>query len=179
MTEGQAKGFLTRQAVACRAVLGASLFATGYLLGSAAARILLGVVYGACLLAVALTDVRERRVPNVIVYPAVVLALGAALAQPDWWRYLLGGAVAALLLTIPIFIYGPERAGMGDVKLAFLVGLILGFSAHLYWALIIGFGSGALAGGIGILLGRLHRKSTLPFGTFLALATLLVVLLRA
>lgn len=179
VTEDQQKQSAARQAMACRAVLGTGLLAAGYLLGATTGWITLQAIYAGCLLAISYTDVRERRVPNIVVYPAIVLALGAVLAHPDWWRYILGGAVAALLLAIPVFIYGPERAGIGDVKLAFFVGLILGCSAHLYWALVIGFASGALAGGIGILLGRLHRKSTLPFGTFLALGTLLVLLLRA
>jgi len=179
VTEEQPKQSATRQAMACRAVLGTGVLAAGYLLGAATGWIILQAIYAGCLLAISYTDVRERRVPNIIVYPAIGLALGAALAHPDWWRYLLGGAAAALLLTIPVFIYGPERAGMGDIKLGFFVGSILGFSLYLYWALFVAFAAAALVGGIGILLRRLHRKSTLPFGAFLAMGTLVILLLRS
>lgn len=176
-TEEEPKKSANRQAMACRAALGAALLGSGYLLAAGTGRIVLHAIYAGCLLAISYTDVRERRVPNIVVYSAIGLALGATLTYPDWWRYLVGGAAAALLLTIPVFIYSPERAGIGDVKLAFFVGLILGFSMHLYWALLIGFASGAVGGGIGILLGRLNRKSTLPFGAFLAMGTLVILLL--
>lgn len=169
---------LSWQAMAWRVVLAAALLATGYLLGTVRGLMILEAAYAVSLLAIAYKDVHERRVPNLIVYPAIALALGATPTHPDWWRYLLGGAVAATVLTIPVFIYGPEKAGIGDVKLAFLAGLILGFSLHLYWAFFIAFAAGALAGGLGILLGKLQRKSTLPFGAFLALGTLLVLFLR-
>ena len=177
-TEQQQEKSASRQAMACEAVLGTGLLAVGYLLGGVTGRIILHSIYAGCLLAISYTDVHERRVPNIVVYPAIGLALGVALAHPDWWRYLLGGAAAALLLTIPVFVYGPEKAGIGDVKLAFLVGLILGLSASLYWALLVAFAAAALVGGVGILLRRLHRKSTMPFGAFLAMGTMLVLFLR-
>lgn len=176
--EKQSEETFARQAIVSRFVVGAALLTAGYLLGRATGSVILYAIYAASLVAIAYADVRERRVPNLIVYPAIVLALGVALAYPDWWRNLLGGAAAALLLTIPVFLYGPEKAGMGDVKLAFLVGLILGISPHLYWALFIAFATAALVGGVGILLGRLERRSTLPFAAFLALGTIVVLVLR-
>jgi prepilin signal peptidase PulO-like enzyme (type II secretory pathway) len=91
---------------------------------------------------------------------------------PGWGRALLGGAVAALVFIIPVFIYGPERAGIGDVKLAFFIGLIFGFSLTLYWAFLVGLGSAALVGLVGIFLRKMSRKSLLPFGSFLALGAI-------
>jgi len=122
--------------------------------------------------AVAYSDFRERRIPNRIIYPAILVALGAMFRFPGWGSALLGGAVAALVFIVPVLIYGPERAGIGDVKLAFFIGLIFGFSMTLYWAFLLGLGSAALVGLVGILLGKMSRKSLLPFGSFLALGAM-------
>jgi leader peptidase (prepilin peptidase)/N-methyltransferase len=137
------------------------------------------VAYIVILIAVAYSDFRERRIPNRIIYPAILVALGAMFhLVPDWGRFpgwgraFLGGAAAALVFIVPVFIYGPERAGIGDVKLAFFIGLIFGFSMTLYWALLVGFGGAALVGLVGILLRKMSRKSLLPFGSFLALGAI-------
>ena len=130
------------------------------------------IIYIVLLVGVAYSDFRERRIPNRIIYPAILVALGAMFRFPGWGSALLGGAVAALVFIVPVFIYGPERAGIGDVKLAFFIGLIFGFSMTLYWALFVGFGSAALVGLVGILLRKMSRKSLLPFGSFLALGAI-------
>jgi len=64
-----------------------------------------------------------------------------------------------------------ESLGLGDVKLAFLLGLFLGFKLFLvaFWIASV---FGAIYGLIG---GRLHRSEPLPFGSFLALASMLVL----
>jgi len=126
------------------------------------------LAYLVALTAVAYSDLRERRIPNCIIYPAILVALGAMFRFPGWGSALLGGAAAALVFIVPVFIYGPDRAGIGDVKLAFFIGLIFGLSKTLYWALFAGFGSAALVGLVGILLRKMSRKSLLPFGSFLA-----------
>jgi leader peptidase (prepilin peptidase)/N-methyltransferase len=136
------------------------------------------VAYIVVLIAVAYSDFRERRIPNRIIYPAILVALGAMFRFPGWGSALLGGAVAALVFIVPVFIYGPERAGMGDVKLAFFIGLIFGFDWPLYWALLVGFGSAALVGLVGILLRKMSRKSLLPFGSFLSLGAIALLIVQ-
>ena len=130
------------------------------------------LAYLVALTAVAYSDLRERRIPNRIIYPAILVALGAMFCFPGWRGALLGGAVAALLFLIPVFIYGPERHGIGDVKLAFFIGLIFGFSITLLQALFVGVSSAALVGLVGILLRKMSLKSSLPFGSFLALGAI-------
>ena len=134
------------------------------------------LAYLVALIAVAYSDLRERRIPNSIIYPAILVALGTIFRFPGWGSALLGGAVAALVFTVPVFIYGPERAGIGDVKLAFFIGLIFGFAMPLLWALLVGSGSAALVGLVGILLRKMSRKSLLPFGSFLALGAIALLI---
>jgi leader peptidase (prepilin peptidase)/N-methyltransferase len=141
------------------------------------------VIYIVFLVAIAYSDFRERRIPNRIIYPAILVALGAMFHFPGWGRIpgwgiaLLGGVVAALVCgIIPVRIYGPEQHGIGDVKLAFFIGLIFGLSATLLKALFVGAFSMAVVGVVGILLRRMTLKSSLPFGSFLALGAITLLI---
>ena len=154
-------------------VAGLAFFLSGWL-----PRFVLWGGYVAVLIAIGYKDFRERRIPNRLVYPAILVALGAMFHFPGWQSALLGGAVAALFLALPVVILGPSRAGVGDVKLALFVGLILGYSYALYGAMFIAFGGAALVGLVGIALRMLTRRSLLPFGVFLAIGTIIMLVLQ-
>jgi len=89
--------------------------------------------------------------------------------------YLLAGlATSAFFLAIVLITRG-KGMGLGDVKLVFLMGLILGWPQILV-ALLVAFISGALVGLGLIVAGRAKMKSQIPFGTFLAASTFLVMI---
>lgn len=131
----------------------------------------------ATLVAVSITDIRERVIPNrLLLVAALVWAVGAvALGQVA-----VGGHVAAaVFISLPLLLAAllhPEGMGMGDVKLVAVIGLFLGWQA---WpALLIGL---ALAGLTGVLISvggrRPPSQTTLPLAPFLAAGTLPVALL--
>jgi leader peptidase (prepilin peptidase)/N-methyltransferase len=136
------------------------------------------------LLCIALIDAATHRIPNAISYPLapalLVLLGGAALlhgAPGTALRVLLGGLAAfgALLL---LAIISPKGMGMGDVKLAASLGSALGY---LGWGhVLLGLFGGFLLGGvisIALLALRLRtRRDMLPFGPYLAVATVVAVL---
>lgn len=175
------KPTLTRETV-FRLAAGGVLAVASYLAAGFFPRYVFYLAYIAVLIAVAYSDYRTRLIPNRIIYPAILVALGAMFHFPDWGRFpgwgiaLLGGVSAALFFVVPVFIYGPEQAGIGDVKLAFFIGLIFGVSRSLYWALLVGFVSTALVGLVGILLRKMGRKSLLPYGPFLALGAIALLI---
>ena len=132
--------------------------------------------------AVALTliDLDVHRLPDAIVlpaYPAAAVLLVLASWSPggtsDWpalVRALLGGAAMFLVYFVLLLIY-PRGMGLGDVKLAGLIGLFLGWAG---WpALIVGWFAAFLLGGIysiGLLAtGRAARGSGIPFGPWMLL----------
>jgi leader peptidase (prepilin peptidase)/N-methyltransferase len=162
-----------------RAGLIVGLLVAGYLAGRFLPRPVLHVIYAAVLALIAYHDLRRRRVPNVISYQALLFALGAMWASPTGpGAALLGGAVAAVALLIPVAVYGVNRAGIGDVKLAAFIGLILSWSPALFWAAFIAFVSAAMVSLAGILLGKLTFKSSVPFGPFMALGACIALLIR-
>ena len=127
----------------------------------------LAALFCAALVAVSATDLKHRLVPNVIVVPAAALVLVAhtALApSPEW---LLGALGASLFLLLAALAY-PKGMGMGDVKLALLLGAMLGRTAGV--ALMIGM-LAALVPSVALLVrhGAAARKIAIPFAPFLAL----------
>ncbi|MBC8160041.1 MAG: prepilin peptidase [Roseiflexaceae bacterium] len=120
------------------------------------------------LIAVSITDIRERRIPNKIMFPAIITAFICALALPERWMLLLGGLIGLVMLLIPTIIYGLAKAGGGDIKLALFLGLVLGYPLIIP-ALLIAFLSAGLFAAIGIVTVRMTRHATLAFGPFLAL----------
>jgi leader peptidase (prepilin peptidase)/N-methyltransferase len=138
--------------------------------------LLLELPFAAVLIAVAGIDLEHRIVPNRIVVPAAVFAVAAAAAiEPgDLPELLIAGAAAFLGLLLAALAY-PAGMGMGDVKLAGMMGLFLGSSVAP--ALLVGFASGS-AVGVVILLreGGSARKKGIPFAPFLALGGLVGVL---
>jgi leader peptidase (prepilin peptidase)/N-methyltransferase len=128
--------------------------------------------FAAVLVAVAFIDLDHRIIPNRIVVPAAVWGLIATiLFRPDNIDdSLIAGGAAFLFLFIAAVAY-PAGMGMGDVKLAGVMGIYLG--SGVAPAMLIGFLVGSVVG-IAIMAreGREARKKAVPFGPFLALGGL-------
>jgi leader peptidase (prepilin peptidase) / N-methyltransferase len=126
------------------------------------------------MLAVGLIDARHRIIPNRLLYPSLVLfaagILGAWAAGVEVSPARAGlGLLATAGPLLAIAVVMPHGMGMGDVKLAAVMGLVLG---GMGWDhVVVGAVLGVLLGGLGsataLLLGR-SRKDTIPFGPFLA-----------
>jgi leader peptidase (prepilin peptidase)/N-methyltransferase len=135
------------------------------------------------LVAISVIDIRTKKIPNRLVYPALLLAAGylvvAQVAGAD--VDLVRAAVGFLALGGGFFLVAfvvPKGMGMGDVKLAALMGLVLGSQGL---ALVgVAAGAGILLGGVGAvaaLVGGASRKQAIPFGPFLAAGALVAVFL--
>jgi leader peptidase (prepilin peptidase)/N-methyltransferase len=125
------------------------------------------------LVAVSATDLEHRIIPNRIVVPAglIVLAANTALHPSPRWAIAAVGGSGFLLAAALAY---PAGMGMGDVKLAFLMGAALGSSVAV--GLFVGM-LAALVHGIVILLrhGTAGRKMGIPFGPFLALGSVVAL----
>ena len=128
---------------------------------------LVAAFFCATLVAVSVTDLERRIIPNRIVLPAAAIVLLAQTAlepSPEW---VLGALGASLFLFIAALAY-PAGMGMGDVKLALLLGAMLGRTVPV--AMMIAM-LAALVPAIVLLArhGSAARKMGIPFGPFLAL----------
>jgi leader peptidase (prepilin peptidase) / N-methyltransferase len=133
--------------------------------------------------ALAAIDLDVRRLPNAIVLPsylvAAVLLAPASVAGGDWWAPVRGLLAMAALLAgyLAITVLYPGGMGFGDVKLAGLLGLYLGW---LGWAALLvgtfaGFLLGAAAGVLLMLTRRAGRRTALPFGPAMLAGALLAL----
>jgi leader peptidase (prepilin peptidase)/N-methyltransferase len=125
-------------------------------------------VFVAVLCVLTVTDIEQRRLPNRIVLPGAAVAIATQIAlQPDrTLEWVLAAIGAALFFFLPLLLY-PSGMGMGDVKLALMLGAALGTSVLL--ALLIASFGVALAGLAMIVRhGASARKRAVPFGPFLA-----------
>jgi leader peptidase (prepilin peptidase)/N-methyltransferase len=140
------------------------------------AGIALGVVLILLLVPAALIDLEHRIIPNKITALGAVLALGIGLAldpsgEPE---RLIAGAAAGGFLLLAALAY-PGGMGMGDVKLAAVMGLFLGkgVAPAILIALLTGVGLGIAV--IARKGSHEGRKTAIPFGPFLALGGLVAV----
>lgn len=139
------------------------------------AEIALACAFAATLLAISLTDLEHRIIPDRILLPSAIIAIAiAAPTDPGSMPERLIAAAAAFLFLFVIAIVAPRGMGMGDVKLAGVMGLYLGSAVAP--ALLMGFLFGALYG-VGLMArhGVGQRKSQVPFGPFLALGALVAI----
>ena len=136
---------------------------------------------GAVLLTV--IDLQHHKLPNRVLGPAIavgaVLLAVAALAEGSWpalLRAVLGSA-ALLTVFLVLALISPRSLGMGDVKLAALLGLYLGW---LGWnAVLLGAAAGfVVQAGVALVLlaaRRVTLRGELPFGPAMLLGAALVI----
>lgn len=151
----------------------AALAFVSYPLGAGAA---IAAFLAAVLVTVAAIDIRSLIIPNRVVLPATGIVLVADLFfyPGRTLGFVLAALVAALILLIPNLI-SPSWMGMGDVKLALLLGLALGWS--VIGALMIAFVAVVPFALLMMIRGGLAaRKTALPFGPFMALGALVVLI---
>lgn len=128
---------------------------------------LVAATFCAVLVAVSATDLERRIIPNRIVLPATVVLLAAQTVLDPSVEWIVAGVAAAAFFLVAALAY-PGGMGMGDVKLALLLGVVLGRTVPV--ALMIGMLS-ALVPSVALIAkhGKAGRKMTIPFGPFLAL----------
>jgi leader peptidase (prepilin peptidase)/N-methyltransferase len=156
--------------------VGAAFAATAVVLHEDPAELALGLVFVAVLAAVTLTDLERRVIPNAVLLagaliciPLVAVTDSASLVERAIAAAGAGGFMLALALAYP------RGMGMGDVKLAALMGLYLG--SAVVPALVIAAFSGTLVG-LALMASRGSgaRKLAIPFGPFLALGSVVALL---
>jgi leader peptidase (prepilin peptidase) / N-methyltransferase len=130
----------------------------------------------AVLVVISRHDLERHIIPNRIVVPAWVAVLLAHLAiHPNHWLEWLVASFGAGVFFLAVLLAYPAGLGMGDVKLALLIGAALGWGAA--GALFLGtLAAGLLSAGLLIARGSSARKREIPLGPFLAGGAIVVLL---
>jgi leader peptidase (prepilin peptidase)/N-methyltransferase len=144
------------------------------------------IVYSSMLIIIFVIDLEHLLVLNKIVYPGMALAFIFSFFNPAVRTFsvflpnlgiesaLLGGVVGLGIMAVPFLLYR-QGMGMGDVKLAALVGLMVGFPLVLM-AVLLSWILGGIVAGILLALKVKGRKDAIPAAIFLTVTTLITLL---
>lgn len=124
------------------------------------------------LVIITVSDLAYMIIPDKVLLFFVALFLIERIFIPHnpWWGSLAGATVGFFLLLL-IAVVSKGGMGGGDIKLFAVVGFVLG-AKLLLLSFFLSTLFGAFFGVIGLLLGFIKRKQTIPFGPFIALGTL-------
>lgn len=139
------------------------------------AELAVALFYFSIFIVIFVIDIDHQLILNRIVYPAAAIALiiDIFMPEPGFLNGLLGGGVGLAVLLVPALVF---RGGMGwgDVKMAGLIGLVVGFPQVLV-AVVGGVIVGGLVAVILLLFRIKGRKDAIPFGPFLSLTTMVTI----
>ena len=129
----------------------------------------------AALVVLSAIDAERRILPDLIVLPSWLLVLAAQIAlNPDRWLEWVGGSLGASLFLFLALVAYPRGMGMGDVKLALLLGAMLGKAVSV--GLMVGMlAAVAFSTVLFAQHGLAARKMAIPFGPFLAFGALVAL----
>jgi leader peptidase (prepilin peptidase)/N-methyltransferase len=183
---------LTGRYLAVQVVMLGTFIALGYRFESAPALLIVGyLVLAAVLITVSAVDIACFRLPDRIVLPGlglsvlIVVVESLRASHPQRILLALSGLGIYFGILLVFHLISPAGMGFGDVKLAALMGLYLGWLAAGYatvfvlvlWALGLGALAASLLGVTLLAIQGRSRRTPIPFGPYLAFGTLLVVLL--
>ncbi|MCA9958641.1 MAG: prepilin peptidase [Anaerolineales bacterium] len=138
-------------------------------------------LYTAVFILVIVIDLEHKLILNVVTFPAtaVALLLSFVVTDNNIRLALVGAVVGFVLFYIAYWIgqlmFGPGALGYGDVKLAMAMGAMLGFHRILF-ALGLAIVLGGVISGVLLLSRRFHRYTYLPYGQYLAIAGIIMLI---
>ena len=137
----------------------------------------IGAFFAAVLVYLAAFDLEHRLIPNRVVLPAAAIVLAAQIVvYPNHSVEWVAAAVCTAGFFFLTLLLYPPGLGMGDVKLALLLGAALG--TNVVGAVLVGTVAAAIFGGVLVLRGGTQaRKMAIAFGPFLALGGIVALLL--
>lgn len=154
----------------------AALGSVTLLMGGVTGEAVAASVMVVALVPVVVIDIGHRLIPDSVVIPAAGVAITAMVVHdPDRWWVPVAGALGAAAFLLLLAVARPGGMGLGDVKLALLLGGALGGSVipALAIAFVVGLGAGL------VLLARRGRApgaATIPFGPALAFGALVALM---
>ena len=148
----------------------------------------ISLIYTSLLVVIFVIDLENQLVLDKVIYPGMALALAFSFFWPGLGAIsslgggalgrvvssLAGGALGLVVMALPFIIYH-RGMGMGDIKLAALVGLMTGFPLVIV-AVLLSWISGGLVAAILLILGIKKRKDPIPFAPFLATSAMITLL---
>ena len=142
------------------------------------------LIFGFGLVVVSFIDLDQMILPDSFTLSGIVIGLLGALLSPErfFLDSLIGGVLGGFVLLFIAYVYyffrKQEGIGGGDIKLLAWIGAVLGWKS-ISFVLITSSFLGTIVGGILILCDKkIHFKTAIPFGPYLAIGALFYIFLR-
>jgi len=154
----------------------ALLFVAAYVLAPSTELFVRNAIFIAYLIIIFVYDLKHMLIIDKFTVPAMIIAilLNLWLGVIPAWSILFGGVVLAAFFHLQYKISRGAWVGGGDIRMGALMGFMLGLE-HGLVALFIAYLIGAIFGAGLMITGKADRKTPIPFGVFLALATVIVM----
>src|SRR5690606_404869 len=140
------------------------LFAFSFWVFGFTPELIVAILFASLLVIITVSDIAYMLIPDRVLLPfaMVFLVLRFFIPLDPWWDSILGAVVGFLLLFL-IAVVSKGGMGGGDIKLFFVIGLVLGTTGTLL-TLFMASLVGAIAGVIQLRLKKAGRKTPVPFG---------------
>jgi leader peptidase (prepilin peptidase)/N-methyltransferase len=141
---------------------------------------LFAIIFVSLLIVIGIYDYKHYLILDKLVYPGLALAVVYRLLTPHLLLLdgVYGTAVIAGFFALQYFVSRGRWLGWGDVKLGLFLGMLFGFKLGLTM-LFVAYVLGAFVGICLLASGRKHLSSKLPFGSFLAISGIIILLYGA
>lgn len=145
----------------------AGTFLVSFLKFGVSIKLLVYLAFFSLLIIGSFIDAEREIIPDIVTIPGIILGLSVSFFTIGIFSSLLGGAVGAAVVgffaILGKFLFKKEAMGGGDIKLLAMIGSFTGWVGAL-WVVFLG-------SIIGLIFGLIRRKSRLPFGPFLSIAS--------
>lgn len=136
----------------------------------------LNIILSCFLLVIFVYDLKHYLILDKVVLPAMVVAfLGNLYLGLGFWNLVVAALIGSGFFALQFFVSRGKWVGGGDIRLGFLMGLMLGWK-FLLAALFLAYLIGAIFGIVLMALNKKKMSSQVPFGPFLAGATFITLL---
>lgn len=136
------------------------------------------------LLVITVIDIQHQKILNKLTFSGIFIGFILSITALQWYSFFdaltgffAGGGVLTTVYLLFKPFTGKEPLGMGDIKLAGMIGVFWGWQQTLI-LLLIGFTFGAILGILGLAFGYLKKNTRLPLAPFLSAAAFVLILLR-
>ncbi|GGE75761.1 type 4 prepilin-like proteins leader peptide-processing enzyme [Priestia taiwanensis] len=157
----------------CMELLTGLLFVVSFLLFGFQGETAIAILLVSLFMIITVSDLAYMLIPNrVLVFFFCLFVVGRFIVPPTlWYDSLLGMAVGFGLLYV-IAVVSRGGMGGGDIKLYAVLGYVLGWKVVLL-SFFLSTLAGAIGGSVGLLIGRVKRGETMPFGPYIMVGTLI------
>lgn len=149
------------------------LFALSFYKLGFSGELIIALLFVSLLVIITVSDIAYMLIPNKVLLPFAIILFGARLFIPlePWWNSLVGALVGFGVLYM-IAVLSKGGMGGGDIKLFFVIGLVLG-TVYTLLTLFVASVIGAVIGVIILKRSGQGRKTPIPFGPSIAMAAVI------